>query len=196
MFQFVAMMVAGILSACIAVSPTSAQTKEVAQKELTTAEAADLLSRARLPVVSASGYAVDTSDIDGWTLPGVVTFVSLGLDAGNSRERSFLGAYFDQNGNQISTVEILFGDSGRFRSWINEVGSRDGDIVPQPRSMSFCRALDLYLEGEMTLSMIVIAAGGVTALFAGPVGGIVAAAGGVRAALAQQGKLIHKLICS
>lgn len=184
-----------------------------AQVTLTKAETTALLQKADLPHESASGYAIDATDIEGWRIPGVVSFVSLGLDSPQAEVRSFVGAYFDTAGTQISTVEVAYNADASMTSWTNgeKINPADLGAESAPRTVQaaaaetsataatttrdFCWYLNKYAEGEIALGTLVAAAGGVTALFTGPVGAAIAAAGGLKAALGGMYKWLISLWC-
>ncbi|TFD03669.1 MULTISPECIES: hypothetical protein [unclassified Cryobacterium] len=191
------------------VSPMSSE-----QVTLTDSQASALLLEADLPDQAASTYVLDPTDVEGWSIPGVVSFVSVGLDSPQTEVRSFLGAYFDTDGAQISTVEIAYHTDATMTSWTNGVkidpadlnftgqsqveGNSDSDTVSARAATStrdFCWYLNKYAEGEIAIGTLVAAAGGVAALFSGPVGGVIAAAGGLKAGLGVMYKWLISLWC-
>lgn len=183
------------------------------QVTLTDAQAETLLLTADIPAASASGLATDTTDVEGWEIPGVVSFVSVGLDSPQTEVRSFVGAYFDTQGMQISTVEVAYNTDNTMTSWTNGERIDPADLCAEPAvavsdsataeltaaaattTRDFCWYLNKYAEGEIALGTLVAAAGGVTALFTGPVGAAIAAAGGLKAALGGMYKWLISLWC-
>lgn len=203
--RVIAILVAAVLALIVAVTPASAEVDTIEQEELTSAEAKAVLNTVKFPDKSASGYAIDKSDASGWTLPGLVTFASYDLDTPDSDRRSFIGVYLDKDGEQLSTVEIVY-SAELSRAWTNgvELAQRAPNTqLPQTRALpprpttpaGFCWWLNKYADGEIALSALVAAAGGVTALFSGPAGAAIAAAGGLRGALAGGYKWFISLFC-
>jgi hypothetical protein len=199
----------GAIPANAAEAPTASND----QVTLTDARADALLLEADIPAVPASGLRADPTDVEGWEIPGVVSFVSVGLDSPQTEVRSFVGAYFSTTGVQISTVEVVYNTDNTMTSWTNGEKIDPADLCAESAvgvsdsttagvttaaattTRDFCWYLNKYAEGEIALGTLVAAAGGVTALFTGPVGAAIAAAGGLKAALGGMYKWLISLWC-
>lgn len=199
-----------MLSAQPAAAATAGQNAE--QVVLNADEAASIASSAAIPETSPTGLAIDRSSVDGWRIDGVVTFVSYELVDTDTASRSFTGAYVDTAGTTISTVDVVL-NGETATAWSNgtqvdmttlsaesAVPSSDDAAVSDAQAKvtttrDFCWYLNKYAEGEIALGTLVAAAGGVTALFTGPVGAAIAAAGGLKAALGGMYKWLISLWC-
>lgn len=202
--------------AVIAISLFSAQPASAAsaasdeQITLSSAEASEAASTAGIPATSPSGLPVDKSAVEGWRIEGVVTFVSYELQDADTSSRSFTGAYIDASGATVSTIDVV-GSGDTMQAWsngsrvdmsaqTNAANSSQNDTDSAGRAaptttQDFCWYLNKYAEGEIALGTLVVAAGGVAALFSGPVGAAIAAGGGVKGALGGMYKWLISLWC-
>jgi hypothetical protein len=99
------------------------------------------------------------------------------------------GAALLTNGEQIDPADLCNEPAAA----LPESSTEGLTAAAATTTRDFCWYLNKYAEGEIALGTLVAAAGGVTALFTGPVGAAIAAVGGLKAALGGMYKWLISL---
>lgn len=170
-------------------------------------EAAKLATSALPLPTAASGKKVNRLDVQGFTVGSgqtAVRFTSYGLGKSHGN-RSFVGVFVDAVGATVQQVEVVYSAHSAPRVWLNGIAqastSADGQGLADSPSVRAgikrtpCWYLYKYAQGQIAWGTLVAASGGVAALFSGPVGGAIAAAGGVQAATGGMNVWVVSLFC-
>lgn len=203
-----------LLALVLASGATSARAAEpvpsdtVTTETLTPAVAKALAATSSTITTTTSGIAPDRSDIQGFTIgdaQDTTSFVSYGLGTVDG-QRSFIGQYFDAHGNAGQTVEFVYVSVEQVHVWVDGVSvdptlaalSDESDAASTQAAgidRTPCWWLYKYAQGQVAFGALVAAVGGVTALFTGPVGAAIAAAGGLGAAQGGINVWVVSLFC-
>ena len=209
--------IAIVLAMCAIVAfanpPASAQASEIATNDFTvvplsSSEARTVAAKSTALSDTSSGIVPNSEDVEGVTISDgtdSVTFVSYGLGTTDG-QRSFIGQYFDQAGNAGQVVEVVYSADGKSRVWDNgkvaDATAMKSTVQAQAQynvsaigGHSTCWWLYKYTEGEIAWGTFVAAVGGVAALFSGPIGAAIVAAGGLKAAQGGLNKWVVSLFC-
>lgn len=180
-----------------------------ASKAVRTSKMSDAQTKAELAASASklkpqSKESIDQTDAEGYQFTQgskCGRFVSYGLGKA-SGHRSFIGAYKNKSGRVTSTVEVVFTGAKTAKVWVNgqrtqAASSSNGTVHPMKyKRGSKCWWAYEYATGQVAWGGFVAAVGGASAIFDGPIGAIIAAAGGLESAKGGINVWVVDFVCS